>query len=101
MDMSACSLPPCVPVALGSVEVFGEGDGGQGGRAGGEEARPGRAGSCEPGVREPSPVPLGYKPGRNVASEGVSSLDRRQEEQSVPSVSIYLSQPGLGLPPPL
>lgn len=107
-DTSACSFPPCVPVALGNIEVFGEGDEGQGGRAGGEEARaggeearPGRAGSCEPGVRELSPVPFCYKPGRNVASEGVSSVDRRQEEQSVPSVSIYLSQLGLGLPPPL
>ncbi|XP_010280350.1 PREDICTED: protein C10 [Phaethon lepturus] len=42
-----------------------------------------------------------YKPGRNVASEGVRFMDRRQEEQSIPSVSIYLSQLGLGLPPPL
>ena len=66
---------------------------------------PGRAGSCEPGVRGVRPVlpsvPFSYKPGRNVASEGVSSVDRRQEEQSVPSVSICLSQLGLGLPPPL
>lgn len=74
-----------------------------GGRAGGKEARPGRAGSCEPGVRElrlvlPS-VLFGYKPDRNVASEGVSLVDWRQEEQSVPSVSIHLSQLGLGLPP--
>lgn len=46
-------------------------------------------------------VPLDYKPGRNVASKGVSLVDRRQEELSVPSVSIHLSQLGLGLPPPL
>lgn len=46
-------------------------------------------------------VPFGYKLCRNVASEGVNLADGRQEEQSVPSVSTYLSQFGFGLPPPL
>lgn len=35
--MSACSLLASAPVALRSIEVFGEGDGHQGGRAGPEE----------------------------------------------------------------
>jgi len=46
-----------------------------------------------------SPAPSHCEAGRNVASEGVSSVGGRQEEQSVPSVSIHLSQLGLGLPP--
>lgn len=64
----------------------------------------GEQGAAKPGVRAASGsafCALGYKPGRNVASEGVSSVDGRQEEHSVPSVSIYLSELGLSLPPPL
>lgn len=72
----------------------------QHGRARGDEAGPGRTGSCEPGVRKLSLVlPSGYKPGRNVDSKGVSSVDRRQEAQSVPSDTIYLSRPGFPPPP--
>lgn len=44
-------------------------------------------------------VPFGYKPGRNAASEGVSFVDRRQEEQAVPSVS-HLPLPAWPWPSP-
>lgn len=48
--MSACSLLPFVPVAIGRVEVFGDRRGEKWAER--EGARPGRAGSCKPGVSE-------------------------------------------------
>lgn len=90
--MPACSLLPFSPVVLGRLEVFSpRGGGGKGVRV------------KEPGLGEQGAAfcALGYQAGRNAASEGVSSVHGRQEEQSVPSVSLYLSEPGLVLPPPL